>query len=250
MQVKTFKNIQNSHKHIESFDVNKEYSIDNPSDDLQLIYESETAEFNKLYMNAIKDSVYSYNFLYSLDNALFKDKTDKTFLGLFKNNYAMMIQHNSIKIYVEVTSTITVTYSDTPYIQSINHKKKITPEMQRWGIIKNTSTDDIVGIVDYMFGNILLNFKPVITNVTFKNTHKIYTHEYLCEIKDDEFNFSSNNSLYDNETLLYKRTNEELYITTIGLYNDDYELLAVAKFAKPLKKLTNSDLGIIIKFDL
>lgn len=39
------------------------------------------------------------------------------------------------------------------------------------------------------------------------------------------------------------------YVTTIGLYNDDKELLAIAKLSKPIKKSFNSELSITVKLE-
>jgi hypothetical protein len=40
------------------------------------------------------------------------------------------------------------------------------------------------------------------------------------------------------------------YMTTIGLYNDDRELLAVAKLANPLEKRDDVDMNVIVRFDM
>lgn len=40
------------------------------------------------------------------------------------------------------------------------------------------------------------------------------------------------------------------YITTVGLYNDDFELLAVAKLGKPVPKSQDMDVTIKVKLDL
>jgi hypothetical protein len=39
------------------------------------------------------------------------------------------------------------------------------------------------------------------------------------------------------------------YTTTIGLYNDQNDLLAVAKLSKPVRKTSNSEMIIKIKLD-
>jgi hypothetical protein len=39
------------------------------------------------------------------------------------------------------------------------------------------------------------------------------------------------------------------YITTVGLYNDDFELLAVGKLAKPLQTSRTTDMTILINID-
>jgi len=40
------------------------------------------------------------------------------------------------------------------------------------------------------------------------------------------------------------------YVTSIGLYNDNDELLAVSKLAKPIKKSKKYDMAFTIRFDL
>ena len=39
------------------------------------------------------------------------------------------------------------------------------------------------------------------------------------------------------------------YITTVGLYDDDFTLLATAKLAQPLKKPKKMDTTIVVRFD-
>ena len=40
------------------------------------------------------------------------------------------------------------------------------------------------------------------------------------------------------------------YITTIGLYNDAGELLAIGKLAQPIKKRNDVDMNFLIRLDL
>ena len=40
------------------------------------------------------------------------------------------------------------------------------------------------------------------------------------------------------------------YITTIGLYNDSGELLAIGKLAQPIKKRDDVDMNFLIRIDL
>ena len=39
------------------------------------------------------------------------------------------------------------------------------------------------------------------------------------------------------------------YATTIGLYNDENELLAVAKFGKPIMMSPDTDMTFVVKYD-
>ena len=73
-------------------------------------------------------------------------------------------------------------------------------------------------------------------------------------LSDYEFNFTqnpsaltgSNNSLKNEFTGSYFQP----YITTVGLYNDSNELIAVAKLSKPLPKSKNTETAIQIKLDI
>jgi len=91
--------------------------------------------------------------------------------------------------------------------------------------------------------------------VQWNSTQTLYENEILCRMKADEFNFTMNHSIFkesENSQLpkdfIY---NDEFgpYITTIGLYNENAELLAIGKLANPIKKRSNVDLNIIVRFD-
>jgi hypothetical protein len=92
-------------------------------------------------------------------------------------------------------------------------------------------------------------------SVSFQSNLTIYEHQYRCSISENEFLFSLN------PTLLSGSTNEVLYnfvtgsyfspyITTVGLYNDNQELLAVAKLSSPLQGSSTTDTNIIVNFDM
>lgn len=42
----------------------------------------------------------------------------------------------------------------------------------------------------------------------------------------------------------------EPYITTVGLYNDANELLAVAKLGQPIPKSNKTDMTVVVKIDI
>ena len=96
-----------------------------------------------------------------------------------------------------------------------------------------------------------------VRNITIKwnSTLTLYENEILCRIQEDEFNFTLNPSIVQNsensqlpKEFIY---NDEFgpYITTIGLYNENAELLAIGKLGGPIKKRSNVDLNIIVRFD-
>ena len=96
------------------------------------------------------------------------------------------------------------------------------------------------------------------SNITcsFESTITLYESQYKCTIRENEFNFpqnptiisSSSNSgiMFDFATGSYFTP----YVTTVGLYNNNKELLAVGKLAQPLPLSTTTDTNIIINLDL
>jgi hypothetical protein len=75
---------------------------------------------------------------------------------------------------------------------------------------------------------------------------------FFTRIKNSEYNYTSNPSIIDNTgNILYSTLidNPQTYITTVGLYNDNNELLAVAKLSRPLVKDFTKEALIRIKLD-
>lgn len=83
---------------------------------------------------------------------------------------------------------------------------------------------------------------------------------YRCNLGIDEFNYSSNPTYFDENDgslkikLFYTGSTNfyvkpETYITTIGLYDSFYNLLATAKLSKPQRKSFDNSLIINIRLD-
>jgi hypothetical protein len=116
-------------------------------------------------------------------------------------------------------------------------------------------------------------------SIKFKSTQTIYEHELFLTVGEYEANTSTNPSAVSNiegrpfvkkwypsitdssksgswddyftkgltdETGSYLRP----YITTIGFYDDEFDLIFVAKLAKPVKKLPDYPLNFIVRFDM
>ena len=91
----------------------------------------------------------------------------------------------------------------------------------------------------------------------YNSTVTLYEHEYVCKLKENEFNFTSNPTIRRNNDINSPMPKEFVsnpsfspYITTLGLYNQYGQLLAVGKLGTPIKKRDNVDLAIIVKFDM
>jgi hypothetical protein len=75
---------------------------------------------------------------------------------------------------------------------------------------------------------------------------------FFTRVKNSDFNYTTNPSIIDaNGNLLYTTliNNPQTYITTVGMYNDNNELLAVAKLSQPLTKDFTKEALIRIKLD-
>ena len=86
-----------------------------------------------------------------------------------------------------------------------------------------------------------------------RNSEKITSTHYFVRIKNAEYNFSNNPSYVTGSVGQLSQTSfvgdPKTYITTVGLYNDRQELLAVAKLSKPLLKSFQREALIRVKLD-
>ena len=86
------------------------------------------------------------------------------------------------------------------------------------------------------------------------NSQETITSDYVfVRPRSSEFNYSENPSFISGSTgeVLYSSfiNNPQTYITTIGLYNDTNELLAVAKLSRPLPKNFTKEALVRVKLD-
>jgi hypothetical protein len=90
------------------------------------------------------------------------------------------------------------------------------------------------------------------SNFQMKSSETISARYFFTRIKNSEYNYTTNPSVIDaNGNLLYTTliNNPQTYITTVGMYNDNSELLAVAKLSKPLVKDFTKEALIRVKLD-
>jgi hypothetical protein len=84
-----------------------------------------------------------------------------------------------------------------------------------------------------------------------RSSEKVKSSNYFVRVKNSEFNFSNNPSYVTGSVGAFSQPTFELdpksYITTVGLYNSNQELLAVAKLSKPLLKSFSREALIKIK---
>jgi len=123
----------------------------------------------------------------------------------------------------------------------------------------------IVGNAFYRSGNIVVSslnpkYNKVFQNdftIKYRGTHTIYQYEILCRIKKGDFNLTLNPTMLKNplQDLLIDEATGSLaqgalfpYATTVGLYSDKRELLAVAKLSQPLSMRDDVNINILASF--
>lgn len=135
--------------------------------------------------------------------------------------------------------------------------------------LKNSFPRYYVGNVIYTHGQLIITDTVIAKyyNDTFdavlkwKSNLPIFTHNYHCKVKSGEFNYTLNKTslakLSDGtfnqdgvvETHL-TGSDYPPYFTTVGLYNDSNELIAVGKMASPTPKSLDTDMSIIVQLDM
>ena len=92
---------------------------------------------------------------------------------------------------------------------------------------------------------------------SFRSTTTFYEHEITCKIRKSEFNFTQNWTIRQDKNDSSQFVDDfatssffNPYVTTIGLYNDKYDLVAIGKLSSPLEKRDDVDMNVIIRFDV
>jgi len=86
-----------------------------------------------------------------------------------------------------------------------------------------------------------------------RRTENVSTSHYFVRANNREFNFSNNPTFVTGSTGQFVQPlfekDPHVYITTVGLYDDSNELLAVAKTSKPIEKSFDKEVAIKVKLD-
>jgi hypothetical protein len=113
-------------------------------------------------------------------------------------------------------------------------------------------------------------------DVSYRSTMTIYENEVFLSVNENEFNVSQNPSAYDGTNRIKLKTIQSTieptkfggfgdydysssvdttgsylapFITTIGLYDNELNMVAVCKLPKPIKSLPDYPLNFIVRFD-
>jgi hypothetical protein len=207
--------------------------------------------------------------------------TSENFYAIVINRarYKQAIMPGSIRISGLIPSiSITDNSTITPVVDYTNAGRKFTLGSGSFG---NGVANGTAGVYGYLFpdvGVIILNPAALLSVTTtrgfdadnnnptalinalngdpfFLQSQETVTSDFVfCRARNAEFNYSVNPSFSVSAsagTILYSDfiQNPTTYITSVGMYNDNNELLAVAKLSKPLKKDFTKEALIRVKLD-
>jgi hypothetical protein len=129
---------------------------------------------------------------------------------------------------------------------SENPNAKFIPDFMVSGSIDNI----IDHVCNVRFG------KESNTAITFQNITNINSTLVFCRAAADEFNYSSNPTYTtsDNRIVVIDPGQEDTqssftFITSVGLYDANDNLLAIAKVSRPLEKDSSRDLTLRLRMD-
>ena len=144
----------------------------------------------------------------------------------------------------------------SPYIGNVFYQQGFTT-ITHPKYYKPLNTDlKSLGIGTIKVGSSFIVGNQDIGKVQFQGSHLIYENEYQCTVEEHEFNSTMNISARK----IKSNTSNELadfatgslfkpYVTTIGLYNEDNELLVVGKLGQPIRMSNETDTTFIMRWD-
>jgi len=107
------------------------------------------------------------------------------------------------------------------------------------------------------------HFRHRVQNIQFNNITELNSLFYTCKVNKNEFNYSTNPTYLSASAIIVRdsdrnatttakekeKTTPITFITTVGLYSLDNELMAVSKLEMPVKKDKNTEHAFKIRFD-
>jgi len=209
-----------------------------------------TASFNP--DGTITGEVYSPAYDNFLDTTLeakryFPTSSDSTIgvLSIPQYMYGDFIQPESFNF-----STPSGSYTDDGEGRLVSGSTYIGNIMYEHGIIVLTGGERTRNYWDGEISTFVNNSNII---CSFSSSYTIYETQYKCTIGESEYNFTQNPSVISgsNGTPWGFATSSSFspYITTVGLYNDQRDLIAVGKLAQPLPTSKTTDTTILINID-
>ena len=164
--------------------------------------------------------------------------------GYSTSSYNMQGQLDEIRIYNKALTSTEVGYlADRTEGGTVLQTQYVGNVFGKQGIVVFSSAD-------YRVNDLL----ETPFTASYKSTVTIHELGVTTRLDAGDFNMSSNITLTSDNDQTYRSfvsgSDFAPYITTIGLYNDSGQLLAIGKLAQPIKKRNDVDINFLIRVDL
>ena len=238
-----------------------------------LILEDENAAFifgnvtqSQFYVISVERANYKQSLLPGSLNLTLTSGSNTIQLTDNSNDISVVPYINGTRVYQIVSGSNGSAYSGSGYTAASGSYGWFVPDMGAIllnsialeqstgnGGIAMTTLNDGSSVANGFNNQSLFNI--IKTGASFElNSQENVTSDYVfVRPQNAEFNYTTNPSFISGSTgeVLYSSfiNNPQTYITTVGLYNDANELLAVAKLSRPLVKDFTKEALIRVKLD-
>jgi hypothetical protein len=155
-------------------------------------------------------------------------------------------------LYQVVTGTVSTTQLGQVWYQAgiIVLPDTTYPGTQSWSGTVNLQQAEASSSINQLVDGL----RRAIQNVSFHNQTNLFSTVYFCRAQNSEFNYSSNPTFVDDNKRIRVTSGSNIlqtrtYITTVGLYDANDNLLAVAKVNKPITKSPDNEAIFRIRLD-
>jgi hypothetical protein len=192
---------------------------------------------------------------YAITNYTDKEILLKIINSQDSNNYGLYSIDNFTSS--SPSSSIGVTYISSSGYLIPNNQYSISYEIP--------GNDNIIGHIFYSHGIATITTgsltgsaaeianNPNLILLSYSSSITLYENQYKCNIRENEFQYSLNPTLLSGSENIYYNfvtgSDFKPYITCIGLYNGDSDLIAVGKLAQPIPLSKTIDTTFQINFD-
>jgi len=173
------------------------------------------------------------------------DNTDNLYIGGFgTGSFNLSGKLDEIRIYNKSLTNVEVGYlADHTEGGAFIQTSVVGNIFEKQGI-------GVISTTDYRYHN-MMNFP---FTASYQSTVTIHELGVTARLDQGEFNMSTNTSLTKDDNESYRcfvsSSSFAPYVTTIGLYNDIGQLLAIGKLAQPIRKRNDVDVNFLVRIDL
>lgn len=209
-----------------------------------------SGSYMQLYVNGVLES--------SVDQPLLKtytspfsqsmriDSTGSTYIGgwnpISVNNYVGKL--DEVRVYNKA-----LTATEIGYLRDLSE----TGSMLQTNVVGNVFSKQGIAVIsspNYIYNTILQT--PY--TASYKSTVTRYEISTVVKLDSGDFNLSLNPTLTKDDNVSFQSfvssSDFAPYITTIGLYDDYGQLLAIGKLAQPIRKRPDVDMNFLIRIDV